>query len=145
MSTTEVTRDRLVEALTEFYLSVRNYRGYQESGQIAHPDEVAGALHATLSRIAAERGDTTEPTAVTLQERLISSGYSQKHAPDATHYELGDSAGLRVACFNDGFVRVSMFDSQMTCKFTVEFDCGVDDDIILAVVSEAEKKAGLAS
>ena len=52
---TEVTRDDLAAALDGFYLSVRNHRGYQESGQVAHPDQVADALHATLSRIAAER------------------------------------------------------------------------------------------
>ena len=51
----EVTRDDLAAALDGFRLAVRTHAGYQESGTIACPDEVAGALHATLSRIAAER------------------------------------------------------------------------------------------
>ena len=76
MSTTEtteaaidgITRDNLTDALTEFYLPVRTHRGYQESGQVAHPGEVADVLYATLSRIAAERrpdvpAETTQTTA----------------------------------------------------------------------------------
>lgn len=51
----EVTPGMLTEALTEFYLVVRSGSGRQKS-QVADPAEVADALHATLSRIAAERG-----------------------------------------------------------------------------------------
>ena len=51
----EVTRADLAAALDGFRLAVRTHAGHQESGEIACPDEVAGALHATLSRIAAER------------------------------------------------------------------------------------------
>ncbi len=62
--TTETTQkaglDELVEALTGFRLAVRTHAGYQESGEIANPDVVADALHATLSRIAAERGIARE-------------------------------------------------------------------------------------
>jgi hypothetical protein len=49
-----ITRDDLLQALTGFYLSV-SYRGYGYTGQIDDTAEVAGALYATLSRIAAER------------------------------------------------------------------------------------------
>lgn len=54
-----VTRDMLTEALTEFYLTVREGTGYLR-GQVADPAIVADVLHATLSRIAAERGDDDE-------------------------------------------------------------------------------------
>jgi hypothetical protein len=50
-----VSRDDLTQTLTEFWLTVRWGGGHQFKGQVADPAEVADALHATLSRIAAER------------------------------------------------------------------------------------------
>ena len=49
-----VTPDMLTEALTEFYLTIRG-GSRQHKGQVDDPAEGAGTLHATLSRIAAER------------------------------------------------------------------------------------------
>lgn len=54
-----VSRDDLAEALTEFYLTVR-YGSHACKGQVSDPGEVADALHATLSRVAAERGPDDE-------------------------------------------------------------------------------------
>jgi len=53
---TETTqqRDDLAAALDGFWLTIAG-EGRQVHGQIANPDEVADVLHATLSRIAAER------------------------------------------------------------------------------------------
>lgn len=57
-----VTRDMLTEALTEFYLTVRDGdRRYR--GQVSYPAEVADALYATLSRIVAERAPDAPPWA----------------------------------------------------------------------------------
>lgn len=49
-----VTPAMLTEALDHFYLTVRG-GSRQHNGQVDNPAEVASALHATLSRIAAER------------------------------------------------------------------------------------------
>ena len=47
-------RDDLAAALDGFWLTIAG-EGRRVHGQIANPDEVADVLHATLSRIAAER------------------------------------------------------------------------------------------
>lgn len=70
----EVTRDMLAQALTEFYLTVREGTGYLR-GQIANPVTAADALHATLSRIAAERRpDRDDRSAVSdeTNQRIVS-------------------------------------------------------------------------
>jgi histone H3/H4 len=72
-----VSRDDLTEALDGFYLTVRNDNDTDRAwGQIADAAEVAGALHATLSRIAAERApdaDRWEPARYSLD------GYAREH------------------------------------------------------------------
>ena len=56
-----ITQAGLAEALDGFYLSVRMNDGLNAKGQVASPGEVAGALYATLSRIAAERQPDDAP------------------------------------------------------------------------------------
>lgn len=72
----EVTRDMLVEALTEFRLSVRTSPGRQEEGPVGRPEATAGVLHATLSRIAAERapdrGSVRAASSETADQRIVS-------------------------------------------------------------------------
>lgn len=64
-----VTRDMLTEALTEFYLTVREGTGYLR-GQVADPAIVADVLHATLSRIAAGYAPDETPATVALRDAV---------------------------------------------------------------------------
>jgi hypothetical protein len=60
-ASSQVTAEQLAEALTEFRLTIRTAsspaypKGLMETGTVADPAKVAAVLHATLSRIAAER------------------------------------------------------------------------------------------
>ena len=111
MSTTEtteaaidgITRDNLTEALTEFYLPVRTHRGYQESGQVAHPGAVAVALYATLSRIAAERRPDAPAVAAERERAEARLAVLEVHLPavlDALRIAVADTAyGSRAGRF----------------------------------------------
>jgi hypothetical protein len=123
------TRDELLEALTGFRLAVRNHRGYQEAGEIAHPEDVADVLHATLSRIAAERSPdlgAIDPDDLTQFLDLIRSDADQE---SMTH-DPEDCADWRNSCTAHNTMRlVAMV--KATLELAGEFDTESDqyDDL----------------
>ncbi len=96
------TRADLAEALTEFYLTVR-VGSHEHKGQVADPAEVADALHATLSRIAAERspdgGDRDELTRLRnggrQLGRIVARLYRTMRAAQIEDSQSGANAGMQ--------------------------------------------------
>lgn len=93
----EVTTDDLTEALTSFRLSVRAPGGHQAGqGEIDDPEEVARVLHATLSRIAAEREPDACPDDLTATlDQIKGRGY-RNGATGALCARLSDAAAVDV-------------------------------------------------
>ena len=84
-------RDDLAAALDGFWLTIAG-EGRRVHGQIANPDEVADALHATLSRIIAERHPDMPADTADRWSRLRDHIREERVAQDqlaAEHAEYG--------------------------------------------------------
>lgn len=99
-----VTRDMLTEALDGFRLGV--WGGSREHrGPVADPGEVAGALHATLSRIAAGRAADGCPACTPADGIMVGceldAGHDGKHRGVYVHELAGVAADVEVSWMPD--------------------------------------------
>ena len=82
---------------------------------------------------------------MTLQEILATSSHYTRRdiargsAYEGTFFEQGIGASIRVTLWSDGFARISQFDSQMSAEWTADFSAGVDDALVVAFLSAAER------